>query len=261
MTVRLSSGLESFIAKYGSLARALHGGKLKFYTGTQPASADAAPVGTLLCTITDASGAHTAEVVATGTVTLTGGASGSVNTVTVDSIDILGAAVSFSSDLTTTAALVAAQINRHQSNPRYRATSSGAVVTIYAMPGIGTGANGLAVSATLTTITASYVNMGSAAAGVNSANGLKWGSVSAGALSKLSTQTWSGVNAATGTAGWARFESAQADSGALDSTESQLRVDFTVATSGGDINLSSTAFTSGATTTLSSASLTVPANA
>ena len=78
MALRLSSGLANYIAEHGGLKQALHNGQLKIYSGTQPSNADAAPTGTLLCTITDASGAHTDEVLATGTLTLDSGASGSL---------------------------------------------------------------------------------------------------------------------------------------------------------------------------------------
>lgn len=257
MTFRLSIAARNFIEQHGSIKKAFQGGKLLIYSGSQPASADAAPTGTLLCTITKASGAHTAEVLATGTVTLTGGASGSVDTVTVDGVNILtNGAVAFNTSLTQTAADVAAAINLSESFPEYTATSSGAVVTISAARGSGTAPNTLAVSATLTTITASYGNM---AGGVAAANGLSFGSAAAGALAKKSGEAWSGVNAATGTAGWFRFVGAVADSGAADSTESQVRMDGAIATSGSQLNMSSTSLTSGATTTIDTFTLTLPA--
>jgi len=257
MTVRLSTGLRNALAKQLSIGDALRNGIIEIYSGAQPASADAAPTGTLLCTISSSSGAVTSEVVATGTVTLTGGASGSVDTVTVNSVDILGGSVPFNATLTQTAADVATKINANKSNPDYTATSSGAVVTISALPGTGTGPNTYVVSATLTTITASYANM---SGGVNPANGLQFGAVASGVLSKLSTQTWSGVNAATGTAGWFRQYGSVADSHAVDSSAVAIRMDGAVGTSGSDMNLNSTAFVSAATTTLASWQITVPAS-
>jgi phage tail sheath gpL-like len=110
---------------------ALSGGKLKIYTGAQPASADAAPTGTLLATITDGSGAHTAEVRATGTVTLSG-SSGSITACTVNGLTVLGETVPFNTDLTTTAADLAEAINEYPSVPKITASSSGAVVTLTA---------------------------------------------------------------------------------------------------------------------------------
>lgn len=256
MTLRLSSAMRDFINKYGSIGDALRNGKIEIYSGSQPSSADAAATGTLLCTITSSSGALTNEVLATGTVTLTGGASGSVNTITVNSVEVLGVAVNFNTSLSQTASDVAAQINRYQSNPNYTATASGAVVTIRALPGTGTAPNGFVVASTTTTITKSDVNM---SGGVAGANGLQFDVSASGVMTKLSTQTWSGVNAATGTAGWYRQYGSVADASALDTTSTYLRMDGAVSTSGAEMNLNSTAFTSGATTTLASWQMTVPA--
>ena len=257
MTFRFSIAARNFAAQHGSYKKAFQGGKLLIYSGAQPASADAAPTGTLLCTITKASAAHTAEVLATGTVTLATGAAGSVDTVTVNSVNILtNGAVPFNTSLTQTAADVATAINLSESYPEYTATSSGAVVTITAARGSGTAPNGFVVSATLTTITATYTNM---AGGVAAVNGLSFGSAAAGVLAKKAGEAWSGVNAATGTAGWFRFVGAVADSGAADATESQIRMDGAIATSGSQLNMSSTSLSASATTTIDSFSLTLPA--
>ena len=257
MTARYSTGLRNFVARSGSYKDALQGGKIKIYTGSQPASADDAPTGTLLVTITDASGAHTSETLASGSVELTGGSSGSVNTITVDGIDILGGAITYATSLANTAALVAAAINANQANPGYRAAVlSGSTITIYARQGTGAEANGLVVASTVTTITKTDSNM---ASGVDSANGLKFGDAASGILSKLSTQTWSGVTAVTGTAGWFRFEGPVADSGLLDSAGSQIRLDGAISTSGQQLNMSSTSFTAAATQTISTFPITLPA--
>lgn len=257
MTMRFSSAMRNFINKQGSIGDALQNGRIEIYSGAQPSSADAAATGTLLCTISDASGAVTKEVRSIGTVTLTGGGSGSVNTLTVNSVEIMGVAVNFNSTLTQTAADVAAQINRYKSVPDYSATSSGAIVTIVAQPGTGTGPNGYVVASACTTITKTDGNM---ASGVAAVNGLKLDLSAAGVMTKLSTQTWSGVNAANGTAGWFRQYSSVADASALDSAELYMRVDGSVATAGGEMNLNSTTFVSAATTTLASWSMTVPAS-
>ena len=76
MASRLSTGLRNYLQNSGSVKKFLAGSILQIYSGTQPVDADTAPAGSLLNTITLASGTHTPEVVATGTVTLTGGASG-----------------------------------------------------------------------------------------------------------------------------------------------------------------------------------------
>jgi len=264
MALRYSKGLRNFLNEGGSMKQALANGRLLIYTGTQPASADDAVSGTLLATITLASGAHTAEVRATGSLTISGTTSGSVDTVTVNSIDILGGAVTHTGDVNTMATAVAAAINNNPKNLLYTASSTGSsgVVTLTAKPGLGTLVNGHAVSATATTTTVgTFVNIGSGVAGVNPANGLRFGDSAAGVLIKDASQTWSGDAVATGTAGWFRFLGAVADAGAADAAEQYLRLDGNIATSGANLNLSSTAVVSGAAQRVTTFSLTLPASA
>ena len=248
MAYRQSAGLRNFLQEGGSLKQAFAGGKLLLYSGTQPASADAAVTGTLLCTYTLSSGAHTAEVKATGGTTLVGTV-GSVDTFTVNSLEIMGTATAFDTDLTTTAAAVCTKINNNPKNAYFKATSSGAVITLTAKPGYGTlpntwvvtpgGSGGITFSGT--------ANM---SGGVNSANGLTFGDSVAGALPRNPAETWSGVGAATGTAGYFRLVGAIADAGALDSAELYHRIDGNVATSGANLNLSSTTITTDAPQTI-----------
>lgn len=255
MTMRLSTGMRNFINKYGSIAGALQNGRIEIYTGAQPTSPDAAVTGVLLCTISSNSGSVVQETAALGTVTLAGSA-GSVNTLTVNSIDILGGAVPFNGTLNQTALDVAAQINRNQTNPEYTASASGAVVTIAAAPGAGVSPNGFVVAGTLTTLTATYANM---AGGVAPVNGLKFDTSIAGVMSKLASQIWSGLNGNTGTAGWFRQYGSLVDAGGLDAVGTALRIDGAISSSGAEMNFNATAFTSGATTTLPSWAMTVPA--
>jgi hypothetical protein len=255
MALRYSTGLRNFMAGIGSYKRAFQNGRIEIYSGAQPSTADAAVTGTLLCTITDNAQARTAEVLSSGSVTLTGGASGSVNTLTVNGIEVMGAAVAFNTSLTQTAADMATQINRYNGGEEYLATSSGAVLTLTALPGTGTMPNGFVVASSVTTITKTDANM---AGGVTAVNGLKYEFPSGGGISKLASQTWSGVNAASGTAGWYRQYGSVADAGGLDSTYVYYREDGAIATAGAELNLSSTALVASATTTISSGSLTIP---
>ena len=257
MALRYSTGVRNFLMGYGSFKQAFQNGKLEIYTGSQPATADAAATGTLLCTITAASAARTAEVRASGTVTLTGGASGSVDTLTVNSVNVLGAAVAYNASLTQTAADVAAQINSYLGNVEYVATSAGAVITITAMPGTGASPNGFVVASTATTITKTDVNL---SGGVAAVNGLSFGYAGAvaGTVSKLASQVWSGVNDNTGTAGWYRIYGSVADAGGADATLLAIREDGAIAVSGAELNMSSTSLTATATTTISSWDRTLP---
>jgi len=259
MALRFSKGFRNFLNEGGSIKQALANGKILIYTGAQPTTADDAVAGTLLVTITKSGAAHTAEVSATGSVTLTGGASGSVDTVTVNSIDILGGSVAYNTSLSQTATDVATKINNNPKNLLFVASAVGAVITIKAKPGLGTLGNGWVVSATLTTVTASYVNLGSGVAGVNPANGLTFGDSAAGVLARNTAETWSGTAVADGTAGWFRYVGSVSDPGTADSSEVYIRLDGNVATSGANLNMSNTAIVTGAVQTISGFSLTYPA--
>lgn len=59
MTVRLSTGLRTALAGATGFSSAFANGVIEIYTGTQPATADAAVTGTLLGTVTLNSGAFT----------------------------------------------------------------------------------------------------------------------------------------------------------------------------------------------------------
>lgn len=256
MTLRYSTGLRNHLAGGGSFKNAFQNGRIEIYTGSQPASADAAVTGTLLCTVTNNNGAHTAEVQATAGITITGTA-GSVNTVTVNGINIIDAAVPFNTSVTQTAADLADAINNCQSIPEYSASANAGVVTITAPKGLGAGANGFVVATTVTTLIATPSNM---AGGVTAVNGLKFGAASAGAVAKLASQIWEGTNAVGGTAGWYRMFAAVADAGGADATGLLIREDGAISTSGQQLNMTgSTTLTAAAKTTINSWTRTVPA--
>lgn len=266
MTIRYSDALRNFLQTGGSFKDAFDNGVCLMYSGVQPASANYAPGSTLLSTVSNASGAVTSEVQATGSVTLTGGGAGSVNTLTVNAIDILGTAVNFNTSLSQTATDVATQINKNPKNKLFVASAVGAVITLTAIPGLGTLANGWAVTQTLTTITATDVNIGSGVAGVNSANGLVFlGTASAGSLVKDPSQIWSGLGTAGAgvgtTAGWFRLCGSVADAQALDSAAQFIRMDGSVATSGADMTVTSANIVQAVTFTLNSFTPTEPGTA
>ena len=93
------------------------------------------------------------------TVTLTGGASGSVDDITIDGVSILSAPVTFNTDLDTTAADVVTDINSGTGSHGYAATSTGSVITIEANVSEGSLPNGFAVVVTTTTITTTNTDM------------------------------------------------------------------------------------------------------
>lgn len=258
MTVRLSTGARNGMAGRMGFAALFNRGYINVYTGAQPASADAAATGTLLGTFTASSGALTKETRATGSIQLTGGASGSVNTVTVGGLNIIpDGAVAFNTSLNQTASDLCDAINR---NGMFEATVSTDTVTIKGRP--GTGVTTAAVSSTLTTITASYVNMGSGVAGVAPVNGLILGVEASGVIAKPSSQVWSFTGVAAGTAGWARYYSSDGgDTGILVSGAPWYpRMDGSCGVGSGDFQLSTLAITVGLPVTLDTFSWTQPAS-
>jgi hypothetical protein len=254
MAIRLSTGLVNKMMDTGSFKDIFANAVLDIYSGTQPADADTAASGTALVLITKASGAYTAETRSIGSLTLAG-ASGSVNTVTVNAIDILGGAVSFNTSLNQTAVDVALQINRNPKNLQFVASATGAsaVVTITAANGLGTLPNAWVVAATYTTMTGTPANM---AGGVNAVNGLTFDIATIGAASKIAADTWSGNGITGGTAGWFRLRES-GDTGTGASTTA-CRIDGSIATSGADMNLGSLTVTATAPFILTSAAFTLP---
>jgi hypothetical protein len=91
----------------------------------------------------------------------------------------------------------------------------------------------------------------------SSVNTIRFGASALGVISKASG-VWSGVNLATGVAGYFRFV-LPGDSGVLSTTD--VRVQGTIATSGADLNMSNTTLTISATTTIDTATITMPKSA
>lgn len=254
MALRYSTGAVQVMASRGSYRDAFQNGKIEIYSGAQPATPDAAVTGTLLCTITEGSAARTAEVLASGTVTLNTGAAGSVDALTVNGVDILGAVVAYVTSLTATAAAVALQCQNYKGAVEYNVTSSGAVITITALPGTGIYPNTFTVASTVTTLTKTDVSL---AGGVAAVNGLKFNSASGGVIAKNAT-AWTGVNADTGVAGYYRMYGSVADAGGLDSALTTIREDGAIATSAAELNMASTSLTATATTTITTWQRTLP---
>lgn len=253
MTVRTSTGLRNMVTQGYGYNGALNGGYINIYTGSQPASADAAVTGTLLGTVTQASGALTKETRASATLTVTG-VTGTLTGITIGTFnivpDITFAPVVWATSTTVTAALIASAINR---NGYAEATSSGAVVTVKLRPGAGVCT--LALAATGITCTGSSFSGGAAVV-----NGLYLADPAAGVIAKPTSVIWSFLGVAAGTAGWFRyFSSDTADTGAVISgVPYYARLDGSIAVSGADMNLSNITIASGAPNTIDQFSITVP---
>lgn len=264
MAFRLSDALRNALLEQGSLKHVMSNAVLKIYTGSQPASANSAPTGTLLCTYSNASGALTRETLGVGSLTLAG-TSGSADTLTYQhlggtggTLNLMRGTIASDGTVAGTATLVAANINNNPLNIYFDVTTTGAsgVITFTCRPGTGSSLNTGVFAGTGTTIT--FGTPVAVTGGVTAVNGLRWANAAAGVLIKDATQTWSGVAVATGTAGWCRFEAAVTDGLALDSTESVKRMDGSVSTSGAELNLSSTAIVNTSTNTVDTFSCTLP---
>lgn len=256
MALRPSVALRNAVQSGSSFQKAMSNCVLKIYTGSQPATPETAPSGTLLCTYSLSSGALTREVQSVGSVDLTGGGAGSVDTITVNSIEIMGSSTPFNTSLAQTAADVATKINRNPFNHLFDAyVTDTDKINIRARQGLGALPNTWVVASTVTTITKTDSNM---ASGVSAVNGLNWNVASDGIITKRSDQTWSGTPGNTGTAGWFRFEAAVSDAGGEDTDETILRLDGSIASSGAEMNRGNLTITTGVTDTIDSFSITFP---
>lgn len=252
MGLKISLGTRNFILSGGSMREAFKNAICEVYGGSQPVDADQAISGApLLYTLTKSGGAFTAEVLANTTITLATGAAGSVNTVTVNGVNIIpDGAVPFNTSLAQTATDLAAAINNAFTDPMYTASASGAVVTIKAAPGTGALPNTFVVATTVTTLTTTIGNSGTLANGVSAVNGLSFNAAAAGVLAKRSTESWQGTAVLGGTATWFRLKAAIVDGGAADAAGAFCRVDGAVATAGQQMTMANTAITLGAVQTL-----------
>lgn len=103
-----------------------------------------------------------------GSMTITGGSSGTIDTLTIAGVNVMNGAVTYASSITNTALLVASNINSNP-NSTVRAEASGAIIYLYPLTvskyqGIYTGTSTqYAVSATATTMTVgTFVDIGAA---------------------------------------------------------------------------------------------------
>jgi hypothetical protein len=273
MALIISTAAQNDLASGLSAQEAFANGTLSIYSGAQPADADAALNGTLLVTFTLDGGTYTAPTQCIADIALVG-AAGTLDDIAIGGLsattgfDILGAAIANPGTAAGLVALAVTQINARSNPFRITASASGDSILLSAPKMRGDEFNSLELYAAATTTTVNVNASGAGAtssegfglgtpnqAGVASANGLNFLKAVAGVMAKEST-TWKGDAVATGTAGWFRFI-AGGHTAAGASTD-DIRMDGTVATSGGDITLTSTSIASGATQTINTFTLTVP---
>ena len=285
MSKRISTEWANYINGQGGWAQAFEGGVLMFYSGAQPASADAAATGTALVRLTKSAGAWTKEVKAT---TLLGLSAVTANPTALTIGGVAIATLTALPTFTTAAQLaidLAASINTTLTYPDFKASVSGTDVTVTSPKNSGANLNGLAVVCTATGGAA--INGGSsttlggagATAGVSHVNGLQIAyPATAGVSAK--TGVWQGLGgsgtgagyigftnsftAGTLTAGWFRFYASPNDpelAGTPTADTQYMRYDGSIATSGGDMTASGgTTVTFGATHTQNTFTVSTPLN-
>lgn len=280
MAKRLSTGAVDFISQEGGVTQALANGRIFFFAGTQPATADEASgtsIANSLVEFTKASGAFTAETRATAIIDLTGITTAeTITSITVGGFEILGATVTYATSAANTAYLLATQINAFKSYPDIKAVyTTGNTLTLVApknsgvsfnnqtIIAAGTGvwngaashftSNGVAATATPNTWSSGNGRFGTGAggstAGVEAVNGLNFTFPNASpGVAVKETAAWTGVAKQTGTAGWFRFCGDGTDPNTASATA--IRFDGSIGTSGTDLIVSSTSITQGATQTV-----------
>lgn len=265
MAANRSTALLEAVAESLSYYHILKNGRIKYYTGARPASADDAPTGTLLGTFTKGGGTYTAETRATGVIVFSVDAgTPAVSALTVGGISLISSTVTSDGTIADLVVDLAAAINAYDGIPKFTATTNSTdTVTIYGPVGMGARINGCTIAITAAEVTAT-INGGSsttmggtgATAGVTAANGCGFQYPSADGVLTKETTAWQMTAVASGTVGYARWEFDGADN--QSSSTTYRRMDLTVGTSGADLNVGTTTITSGQTYTIDTGTYTVP---
>jgi hypothetical protein len=257
MALKYSTGLRNFLIGEGSLRKAFEDGVLNIYSGAAPANADEAPTGVLLAKITKASGALAAGARSTPKrykVVIGSHASGETFkfNVTVDGVGPTTYTYTNTPDAGDPDAVAKGIAQMLNDIPELRAIAEGASGNLYVQSSID-GLDFTLADAGGGTGTITSITQIEAASSVNS---LRFGPAAAGALAK-NADVWSGVGLANGTAGYFRLATS-GDGGLLSTTD--IRIQGTISTSGGDLNMSSLNIALGATQTIDAFTLTFPAS-
>ena len=266
MALKASTGLRNLMLGQNDMRTALKDAVLNIYSGSAPATADAAATGTLLCTITGDSA--TAKVKQLYTITpIIGDASGDVWSVTLN-----GITAKFTDDASATVAEVCTGLSNALKVLNGTAiTTPASDLSIPATEGLFTitdnttnilveaATAGVSFTCTATVTGATTASL-TAVETTPNAFGLKfetYAGIASGIIEKDSGQVWSGVCVATGTAGYYRLQGdSTVDTGGLSTTLPRLQ--GTISTANADMNMTSINKVVGATETVQSASWTLP---
>jgi hypothetical protein len=256
MALNISTALKNqalnSVRGHGTITKSLKGGVGYVYSGTQPASADAAATGTLLGKVTASGGTY-----AWGAYQTTdrdgicaSSTPGSAGTIALNGITAGTLGVGY---------YVTIYGSGNESAKIFRITGTGdddeAVVEYLQGPNNST----VSTTNTFKTVTEVYVSAATAAAvevGYGVTNGLMWNVAASGALTKHSGQTWQMVGIAAGTMGYVRWMGAATDDLGISTT--LPRVDMRIATSGAELDASNTTVAVGGVSTFDTVTITFP---
>lgn len=247
MAFKLSTALQNWMLDFSSLRKAFENAVIKIYSGTAPTYANDAATGVLLCTISKASGTVSLDEEGTNKITqVTVTAPNTSTTVSLGGVAFNVNALSATLSVINTAIALAEKIN--DTSYDCVAVASGTDGILYVMSRID--------GETFATVGTLNTSVSDKIAAVDS-DTLSFLSLAvAGVLSK-NADTWSGVNVATGTAGYFRMVTS-GDTGVLVTT-TEKRLQGNISTSGAEMNLSNLNLTLGATLTVDSFTITLPA--
>lgn len=259
MAIKLSTGAVNWLTNGNSLRSLVSNVCMRIYSGTAPTYADDPITGTLLCEVTRASGALTAATLIglaqTGKIVFTDhdDTETYIINVTVDGVG--PTSYTFTTGTHSVGHSLPNVVDYFapwlmEQVPQLIAISDH-VDTVWVNSRIPEMEFTIA-SGGGTAVAATYTNEVVAHAHVNT---LRFGTPTDGVISKVVADTWSGVNAASGVAGYFRLVK-WGDTGVLSTTE--RRVQGSIASSGSDMDMPNTSLVATVTLTLTSGSLTLP---
>jgi hypothetical protein len=246
MALKLSTGLRDYLLDMGSMRKAFENAVIKIYTGVAPSTADLVPTGTLLCTVTKASGTVSADETNEGKITVvTITAANLLTTATLAGVAYTVNSAGATITAINLAIMLAQLINR--TSPDCIAVATGDAGTLNVMSRIE--------GQTFTSAGTANCSVSDKVA-VTREDTLQFAAASSGVIAK-NGDVWSGANVATGVAGYFRLITS-GDLGTENTTD--IRLQGSCNTSGADLNMSNVSLTSGATTTIDTFSITLPAS-
>ena len=258
MSERLSTGLRDYLLGESSMRKALEDCVMKIYSGAAPASANDAVTGVLLAIITKSSG-----TVSSGERSTPGRWQ-----ITIPDSHAEGATVKAAINIGAAGAVTYTYTNTPDAGTAEQVMAKVAQMLndIYGISAIYLGSTIQARTVVIQgriagedidvvdgagtiTITPTEIEVAARLDAIYFAN------PSSGAMSKAS-ETWSGLIATSGVAGYFRFVTSS-DDGTLSTT--QVRAQGSVSTSGAELNLSNTSLVAATTLTIDTYSISLPA--